>query len=89
MSVSRFVFSKPGDGAIPFSSIFSRMNASTGVTHHARFFTVGTAGFFTGRYAQCLRALSVKPLSFEATAAAVLRGSGAPIFTHAVRSAIC
>ncbi len=74
-------------GASPFLSSSARMNASMGDFTHAAFFTAGGVCVFGGTNAQKVRPFSMSTSYFLVTAAFPSRGSGAPIFTHASKSA--
>src|SRR5207247_11195698 len=71
---------------------FSTMNASIGERTHAEFLTVGGVGLRTGCHAQWLVCSLVKwGSSFFGSILTMIDlapGHGAPILTHAVRSAI-
>src|SRR5204863_5346219 len=80
----RVRLSAGGLGFSSFSSSFVTIKLSTGVLSQDVSFTSGTAGFLTGCHAQCFLLES----DHVFCASVVMRGSGAPIFTHVTRSAI-
>src|ERR1041385_3842845 len=76
------------DGESLLASSFARIKAATGVFTHFVFRTFGRTGERMGLNAQCARAL-IQLIANWFVVALFVRGSGAPIFTHASKSAIC
>src|SRR5205814_1353336 len=77
-------------GVNPFASIAVNSKRSIGSRDQAAFFGVGTVGFLTGcKLHHWRRSRTISSHDFAVLMVGALsRGSGAPIFTQASRSAI-